>query len=126
MRIGLDPKLDYYFRAVCAHCDATKSGTCKPSTVRKSSSQKNRGQGRPGGACWAWALHAESLPLPHDRSAHASCDQSFPKRKAARLNLEAHKDFDMSVRCLERSPSPGNKPRADDPGSNEPWELPLR
>ena len=126
MRIGLGPKLEYYFRAVCTHCDSTKPGTCKDAVSRKSYYHKVRGQGRPGGTCWAWALHAESLPVPHVRKDHQHADLSFPNRQLCRNRLESHPEFDDSIRCLERDGSPGPKPRADDPDSGEPWDLPMR
>ena len=126
MRVGLDPQLEYYFRSVCNHCDATKSGTCKKSATRLSGSAKNRGQGRPAGSCWACCLHATSLPVPHTKADHAKCDLDFAPRKSARISLDAHVDFDESIKCLERDASPGPKPRADDPESLEPWDLPLR
>ncbi len=126
MRIGMDTKGEYYFRGHCQDCGTTKTGTCKPGTSRTAGSQKNRGQGRPGGLVYSWVLHADTLPSDHDRSAHGTHDPSFENRNVARIRLASLPEWDDVAACIERDPSPGPAPRADCAASLEPWQIPLR
>ena len=126
VRISTDHEEYWYFRAVCSTCGASKSGTCKAPATRTSGSQKHRGQGRPGGLTWSWLLHAGTLPPHHDREAHKAWDSSFASRAHGRCDLERQPSCDSFCRSLERSPSPGPRPRADDPSTLEPYDLPLR
>jgi len=127
LRISMDPHGNWFFRAVCTHCSGTKSATCKSNDIRLSSSQKLRGQGRPGGLCWGWVVHAaETLEIPHSILDHRSYDPSFICRTQARALLLLEPGFDDYCASLERPPSPGRKPKADDPDTLEPWDIPTR
>lgn len=78
-------------RAICDVCGATLTRTCKSPDRRVRHGTKGRGQGKPLGRAWAWAVHADTLGegVGHTFDAHQAYVPDLQARRNGRRDASA-------------------------------------